>query len=178
MTPQINHLAFLARFSFLAKVILSLGFVFHLCLSAAQGRAASSVGGFSLAMSSAEIETFARTKLGLKIEHSDESLGLYRQGDDPDRTIPLAFFSYGDDGKIACMHFHLDIFSAKNVFTRDLLRILQAIYGVERFRRRKLLGYPVVFHGHTKFGEHVSVHSSNKTTPSWIIICSPHAKAN
>lgn len=145
-----------------------------LCLShsVAQGREASSIGGFSLKMSTDEIASIARTRLGLKVVHSDESLDLYERGSDPDRTVPLAYFSYGEYGQIACMHFQIRIFKVENVFTSDLLRILQSLYGVERFRRRKLLGYPVFFHGHTKFGEHVSILSSSKTKPSWIILCS------
>lgn len=145
-----------------------------LCLShpVALGREASSIGGFSLKMSSDEIASIARTRLGLKIVHSDNSLDLYDQGDDPDRTVPLAYFSYGKYGNIVCMHFQIRIFKVESVFTRDLLRILQSLYGVERFRQRKLLGYPVFFHGHTKFGEHVSIQSSSETKPSWIILCS------
>jgi hypothetical protein len=145
-----------------------------LCLShsVAEGREASRIGGFSLNMSSDEIASIARSRLRLKVIHSDESLDLYNQGDDPDRSVPLAYFSYGRNGEIGCMHFQIGIFKVENIFTRDLLRILQTLYGVERFRERKLLGYPVFFHGHTKFGEHVSILSSSKTKPSWMIFCS------
>jgi hypothetical protein len=145
-----------------------------LCLShsVAEGREASRIGGFSLNMSSDEIASIARSRLRLKVVHSDESLDLYNQGDDPDRSVPLAYFSYGRHGEIGCMHFQIGIFKVENVFTRDLLRVLQSLYGVERFRERKLLGYPVFFHGHTRLGEHVSILSSSKTKPSWMIFCS------
>jgi hypothetical protein len=124
-------------------------------------------------MSSDEIASVARTRRGLKVVHSDESLDLYERGSDPDRAVPLAYFSYGENmGQIACMHFQIRLFKVDNIFTRDVLRVLQPLYGIERFRRRKLLGYPVFFHGHTKFGEHVSIQSSSKTKPSWIILCS------
>ena len=65
-----------------------------LCLShpVALGREASSIGGFSLKMSSDEIASIARTRLGLKIVHSDDSLDLYDQGDDPDRTVRSPIF--------------------------------------------------------------------------------------
>ena len=77
-----------------------------LCLphSVAEGREASSIGGFSLNMSSDEIASIARSRLRLKVVHSDDSLDLYNQGDDPDRSVPLAYFSYGEHGNIACMH--------------------------------------------------------------------------
>ena len=156
-------------YRWLAKVILPLAI--YLSLSIAEGREVSSVGGFSLGMSGDEIELFARTRLGLQVLRTDDTLDLYRKGDDPDQTIPLAYFSYGDDGKIACMHFHLEIFGVPHIFTNDLLRIIQSLYGVERFRKRKLLGYPVFFHGHTKFGEHVSILSPNRTKPTWINFC-------
>ena len=145
-----------------------------LCLphSVAEGQEASSIGGFSLNMSSDEIASIARSRLRLKVVHSDDSLDLYNQGDNPDRSVPLAYFSYGDHGNIACMHFQIRIFKVENLFTRDLLRILQSLYGVERFRQRKLLGYPVFFHGQTRLGEHVSILSSSKTQPSWMIFCS------
>jgi hypothetical protein len=152
-----------------AKVISAL--LFSLLLSVAEGRELSSIGGFSLGMSDDGVESFARTRLGLQVVHTDDSLDLYRKGDDPDQAIPLAYFSYGDDGKIACMHFHLDIFGVPHIFTNDLLRILQSLYGIEQFRKRKLLGYPVFFHGHTKYGEYVSIHSPNSTKPSWINFC-------
>jgi hypothetical protein len=155
--------------SWVAKLILP--FATCLSFSVAEGREVSSVGGFSLDMSRNEIELFAQKRLGLQVVHSDDSLDLYRKGDDPDQANPLAYFSYSDDGKIACMHFHIDIFGVPHIFTNDLLRIIQSLYGVERFRKRKLLGYPVFFHGHTKFGEHVSILSPNRTRPSWINFC-------
>ena len=152
-------------------VKLTLAIILCLSPSVSEGREASSIGGFSLNMSRDEIAFIARTRLHLKVVYSDDSLDLYSQGDDPDRSVPLAYFSYGKYGDIACMHFQIRIFKVENIFTRDLLRILQALYGVERFWRRKLLGYPVFFHGHKKFGEHVSIQSSNKTKPSWINFC-------
>ena len=152
--------------------VLVLAVALYLADSVAEGREVSSIGGFSLNMSSDEIAAIARSRLRLKVVHSDDSLDLYNQGDDPDRSIPLAYFSYGEHGGIGCMHFQIGIFKVENVFTRDLLRILQTLYGVTRFRQRKLLGYPVFFHGHTKFGEHVSILSSSKTQPSWVIFCS------
>ena len=87
-----------------------------LCLphSVAEGREASSIGGFSLNMSSDEIASIARSRLRLKVVHSDDLLDLYNQGDDPDRSVPLAYFSYGEHGNIACMHFQIRIFKVEN----------------------------------------------------------------
>ena len=143
-----------------------------LCCPVAQGREASSIGGFSLNLSTKDIETIATTRLGLKVVHSDESLDLYEPRSDPDRAVPLAYFSYGEKGQIECMHFQIQLFKVDNIFTRDVIRVLQTLYGVERFRKRKMLGYPIYFHGHTKYGEHVSILSASKLKPSWINLCS------
>jgi hypothetical protein len=165
MMPMVPNRSFCVKLALAAALLC----FFYLV---AQGREASSVGGFSLTMSKDQIASIARTRLGLKVVYSDESLDLYERGSDPDEAVPLAYFSYGKSGEIDCMHFQIRIFKVDNIFTKDLLRILQALYGVERFRRRKLRGYPVFFHGHTKFGEQVSILSSSKTKPSWINLCS------
>jgi hypothetical protein len=149
---------------------LIMAFAFHLCVSVAQGQEASLVKGFSLAMSPDEIKFVARTRFGLKVAHSDESLGLYRPGDDPDRTRPIAYFSYEDAGKVTCMHFGVPFFSGQTLL-RDVLQTIQSAYGVKQFLQRKSKGYHVRYHGYTRFGEYVSVHS-NRRKPSWVIFCS------
>ena len=150
---------------------LIMAFAFHLCVPVVRAQEASSVKGFSLAMSSEEIEFVARTRFGLQIVHAGGSLNLYRPGDNPDRTRPIAYFSYGDVGKISCMHFSVHFFSGQNTLLKDVLRNVRSAYEVKEFLKQKLTGHPVRYYGYTKFGEYVSVRSEGRRA-TWVNFCS------